>query len=437
MQPTISALAYVIVMVTASAEVTGDDQRAVHTAHQVSCAVLPYQAVRIRWTSGNRGPKPIPEVSYPEIGKNFGGVRGPSDPDFRELRTPVLIREVHLPVSVGPRKPWGQTLELQPGESVAVAEASAGEWHRSRDQPLRPNPLFPVPGKYVITQFLRLRPPFNVEIVIPVTSPQGDDKLIAEELANDPFLAIAVMSPVHVPDPDAAEGLTRILQRYPSSSYADYARFALARARVKGVGSMMVELGLDRTREQMIDVLISSAANSIGDDHQAAKDLQGWYFPGCAFRGKVADLIGQLVAVRHGPEAALREAAERLMPHVYVSEEDRAAAVQLLTQITNPDFAYRPNALILESIIHRVDKLLRLKETDQHFRSRETQRPVFWRLDDPPRVKELTEELNRLYRDSDEWIDHMSYIIRSADEWRTFRVERLSPPARKPPSSTP
>src|SRR5262249_24329431 len=56
-----------------------------------------------------------------------------------------------------------------------------------------------------------------------------DDAAVFEILKKDPELAGAIMKPVDAPDEKVVEKLDRLLADHPRSTYADYARFRVAR----------------------------------------------------------------------------------------------------------------------------------------------------------------------------------------------------------------
>jgi hypothetical protein len=71
---------------------------------------------------------------------------------------------------------------------------------------------------------------------VEVKEPQGDDKKVWELLQKDEQLAGALMCPVDAPSDDVRPKLIQLLKDYPKSSYAPYARFALARHYFNGTG---------------------------------------------------------------------------------------------------------------------------------------------------------------------------------------------------------
>ena len=66
-------------------------------------------------------------------------------------------------------------------------------------------------------------------IEIEISQPQGSDTVVYRMLAKNPKLASVLMSPFKLPDEATQNSVEEIATRFAASSYADYARFALAR----------------------------------------------------------------------------------------------------------------------------------------------------------------------------------------------------------------
>jgi hypothetical protein len=71
---------------------------------------------------------------------------------------------------------------------------------------------------------------------INVRVPEGQDKAVYELLKKDRQLASALMRPVDAPAKETVPKLKEIIEKFPQSSYIPYARFALARAYLHGIG---------------------------------------------------------------------------------------------------------------------------------------------------------------------------------------------------------
>lgn len=132
-----------------------------------------------------------------------------------------------------------QRLVLKPGDSETVTFFADQDVGRSDNGRF----FFPAPGEYRIDLEYRGAVSLgrNLEVkkfLIRVDEPQGVDAQVYELLKKHPTLVQHMLSchtsPYQLPDENTLSLLERIANRYPHSSYADYARFALARAYVKG-----------------------------------------------------------------------------------------------------------------------------------------------------------------------------------------------------------
>jgi hypothetical protein len=137
-------------------------------------------------------------------------------------------------------------LTLRPGEQESLTVAYAAEWGLNKA-----NFFFPQPGNYSIRWTCHPWPLDSNKVFWPdpvlvvVARPVGVDEAVYQLLRDNPKLVGVMMSPathsgpdraygVAVPDAETVRQLETIVLRYPKSSYADYARFALARAYLQG-----------------------------------------------------------------------------------------------------------------------------------------------------------------------------------------------------------
>jgi hypothetical protein len=198
----------------------------------VAPQALPFQAVIVRSVLHN----PTDRATVPAVGFEsafwLADLRNPEAAQFREIagRTesggvgydpPYSKRQYRLHKHSGVA-PFG------PDEEGAVVttwgECLCGE---------RADPLFPIPGNYMA----RIKwhgNPLTQEIVIRIGTPQGDDAEAYRMLRSRRLVAAVICSADAVPNPAEMAMLTGITERFPKSSYADYARFALVRAAVNG-----------------------------------------------------------------------------------------------------------------------------------------------------------------------------------------------------------
>jgi hypothetical protein len=77
---------------------------------------------------------------------------------------------------------------------------------------------------------------FSQPIVVTVAEPKGNDLKIFLCLRRQDDVVDAILSPVGRVEEDAVPKLETIVKEHPKSSYADYARFALARKLASGIG---------------------------------------------------------------------------------------------------------------------------------------------------------------------------------------------------------
>jgi len=195
---------------------------------------LPFQAIRLRVRLSNTGEKDVGPL-YP-VDSNLGVLlKGPGQEEFRP------IADTHQS-SVNPgfsgTTARGQMndsmrLILHPGFETSVSFSFAADWGRGRDAV---KPIIGVPGSYVVKCYYSgVKRPYLEQVgQIKVLEPSGADKTVFEMLSLNKSLAAALMSPRLVPEKELVEELSRIVERHSESSYAAYAKFALARALLFG-----------------------------------------------------------------------------------------------------------------------------------------------------------------------------------------------------------
>jgi hypothetical protein len=144
-------------------------------------------------------------------------------------------------------------LFLDRDERTSVSFAFAALWRDDQGQRLpwdRGVPIFDQPGTYLVkckylvsVKRLKGPEPAGVEekyieqvLEVKVAAPEGPDKAVYDLLKKDQQLASALMRPVDAPAKEAVPKLKEIIEKFPKSSYAPYARFALARAYLNGLG---------------------------------------------------------------------------------------------------------------------------------------------------------------------------------------------------------
>ena len=223
---------------------------------QVGPSPLPYQAVRLRLTIRNTSKKRVGPLFALES-SGLQGIKGPGDNKFEQQEQAFTRFRLNTgrTISAANQSPLEWTnrtvyLYLDPGEQTSVSIAFAHKHNPGPDgsEDKRYGPMFSKSGEYSAKWLYKglwtLRQ-WDIERVvkIQVQEPKGDDKTICTLLEKDSKLAFVMMSPVHIPDweiPRAGEELIprlkAIYEKYPNSSYADYARFAVARLYIERYG---------------------------------------------------------------------------------------------------------------------------------------------------------------------------------------------------------
>ena len=208
---------------------------------QLGPAALPFQAVRLQFVvANNRNHRLGWSMQWPEDAIVRLYIKGPGQTDYT-----LLINSVHTSTQVQPRRDCGFgpnkfRLILDPGESSGISFPLATVWtlpvqDGDRVKPSQCDAAFPKPGKYSIRCRYVLASNDGVDITqeatvtVDVREPQGDDKTIYQMLEKNPTLASALMSMADMPDPKVLREIRDIIQRFPRSTYSDYARYALAR----------------------------------------------------------------------------------------------------------------------------------------------------------------------------------------------------------------
>jgi hypothetical protein len=184
-------------------------------------------------------------------------------------------------------------------------------------------PLFSEPGRYTIkclVGFGAYEPGHRLEQVIDIVvgTPQGDDAAILQLLKQDEALAFVLMRPVDRPEETLIPKLKDLIEQFPKSSYADYARFALARGYWRGIGvhppSRRVATALAADQLQKI------VENRWDATLKKVVPSRFAYLPNALILWKLAEPLGREDTLRRldrvFPDAAewLEEVAASLMP---------------------------------------------------------------------------------------------------------------------------
>jgi hypothetical protein len=206
-------------------------------------SLLPYQALPIRLVVQNAGNKRLGAREMPllDLGGEFK-IKTPGHSWHRFVsEMPILHTQMrkNQKISCSRGSPsiliW-ESFFLDPGEQTSVRfPITVGLGEQLEDASLVTGPVFTTPGIYAI-QFdfafdLQRHADLYRTVQIRVVEPQrADDIAVWRQLAAQPALAEAMLSPIH-PGPAAlVPKLRELVDRHPRSSYAPYARFALARS---------------------------------------------------------------------------------------------------------------------------------------------------------------------------------------------------------------
>jgi acyl-CoA thioesterase-1 len=205
---------------------------------------FPFQPVRLAAVVKNVSVRRLPRFVQPDSFADHPQVQGPFDDGFRSIPGSVSPVEPGSPgktwTSIGFKNSLARPT-LDPGDRVITTFALVASWSHGSGLP-HPDgvAVFPEPGKYRIRFTYsvnnRLGDERREEVTVDVPEPTGDDAAVYRLLRRDRALAAAVMSSVSSPTVEQVVGLQSILSRYPSSSYAPYAKFALARSHLQGIG---------------------------------------------------------------------------------------------------------------------------------------------------------------------------------------------------------
>jgi len=236
----------------------------------VGVAPCPFQAARIRVTVRSIGKEPVGPIVVDDSAGIYL-IKGPSETDYKKAWGSRLVRDISRGTHDTARELNNvrYPIFLKRGDACSATCPSAAEWKNESGNWLSNNvgkPLFTKGGAYSIKcrYILEAKPDGSYRyaettLSIQVREPEGDDKLIYAVLEKNARLASAVMSPQHVPDKDLVDKLSEIVDKYPKSSYVDYARFALARAYF--AGNYQLEFNREERVAKGISLLQATAAS--------------------------------------------------------------------------------------------------------------------------------------------------------------------------------
>ena len=209
-------IACVVVSVGRSESIEQDREYTI-VNDQIDPIPLPFQAAVFRRAFQNRTDRMLtPE--YPEHGAVIRKIKAPGAGEYRTARGSIIGAGRATVTYTTPLRTELVPLSLEPGTQSTIRHSFAADWLGDEGAV-----LFPEAGTYSFKLY------YDDELRIVVREPEGDDKVILDQLRGNPELATKMMSPVTTPPEEMLRSLERIVMLYPESSYADYARYALAR----------------------------------------------------------------------------------------------------------------------------------------------------------------------------------------------------------------
>jgi len=200
------------------------------TVVNVGTSPLPFQALRVRLGLKNTSKNKLGPLWA--LDESFGAmIKTPGSESFRAAHDYHQRHSIFVGSGTTPRQRTNSytELELRPNDETLVSFAFGADWGDDRKTS---RPLFDQPGEYQVKCYSSVvqTPWLEKVIKVQVQEPKGADRVVHDMLAADNALACALMSPQLIPAKDLIDKLTQIVEKHGKSSYADYARFALARA---------------------------------------------------------------------------------------------------------------------------------------------------------------------------------------------------------------
>lgn len=379
---------------------------------RVSAPPYPYQAVRLRWRVENQGRFSLePRVWSDRWFEDLKALVGSSAGAGSQYRLVVFRDGAGRGQSEA--RPWelnnGAGLPLAPGESLATTAALAARWTNNAGLLQIASPVFPRPGMYHADARYLLDPPSQTHLTlsaqIDVRQPRGREALACETVERDVPLRDALLSPIGQPPLDVVPKLRDFLAEYGDTSYANYARFALARHHLGGSGDQL------RRNEHQLTALLATLRGARLDarSREDAEDSLNQWAREVGRRSALSKVVGAVRRAWNDSDEEFERSLGEVARLSRISKPDRDAAVSLLEEmrtLADSDFAYLPNALVALKVATEPD--------------------------DRPRSERIAELLRKDYADSVEALDELAYSI-PADQWAAFRVKRATTDASEQP----
>lgn len=325
-----------------------------------------YQAVRLRLVVANTGEKEAGPLPWADQILEYPRIQGPSGAKFRKTRSIVIhdLERASIESELEARND-SLLLYLPPGTQNSVSFAVAANWADPSGTPFleyRGEALFPSVGVYTLLCRYQVDPParryLESSLTVPVEAAEGSDQTVLELINADPQLAAAMMSPVNVPSSNVVPRLLEIVQRYPDSSYADYAHFSLGRGHIRGIGFLIKNQQSEAKLTAKLAQLMGGSELRRDEESGDTKWVQrvaGLCF-GSPLGERERSAVLRLRRARDGSPAEKDAAIKDVVSLVYVSEDDCAAAVEHFRQVKRRDFPYGPNVLVAMRAASRHNK---------------------------------------------------------------------------------
>lgn len=252
-------------------------------------SVLPYQALRVRVSLTNEAKAQLAPLVPLTRGVYWVSIQEPAGTQPRDFRQYYLsgtgltvtglsgyespLQKHDKRLMNGPLGTGEPGFGIEPGQTLSLSLAEGNEKGLSEEDAFAPS--FPEPGRYKLrlrydASRFKGRPEapkqlvYEAELEVTVAKPAGVDEKIAAMLDKTPDLADAMCAAHYAPEEKGTvAALEEILKLAPDSSYAPYARFALARCRLgtKGIGGIegfqvytAHELPEDRRKEALAEL---------------------------------------------------------------------------------------------------------------------------------------------------------------------------------------
>jgi hypothetical protein len=196
------------------------------TIEQVEPLPLPMQAVAFRFSWRNHRDQPIAPQPGMQSSFEMRAIRGTGDASPQPLKGD-LVGDGIVCGDYAPRDLISP--EIHPGHELSVVDAWSMQFLLD-GKPVQA--LVPTAGDYEFhfSWHLRGKRFESSPVKVKVREPKGDDLEVLKLLQQDADFGLMMMSYKGIPGSSRqVEQLQEIVSRYPESSYADYARFALIR----------------------------------------------------------------------------------------------------------------------------------------------------------------------------------------------------------------